>query len=306
MKNQYLSIFCLSFAFTACDDQIFPQLDDAPPVLVVDAWIDDRLQDQVIHISMTQPYFDNAENTGVEGAEVYILDDNNVRFDFTDSGEGSYTWTPGVVGFGEVGTGYFLFVNVDGLSFISESKKNRVPKIDSINFTWEAAHLGFPENYQGAFWSRDILGVGDTYWIKSYKNEQYLSKPSEINIAYDAGFSAGGSIDNFIFIPPIRDAVNPFDQDEDDVFISPYTDGDSLYVEIYSITEEAFYFLQEVRIQTNRPGGFGELFATPLSNVHTNILNMDENSEVFALGYFSVSSVEGNGRRLDISEVPKG
>ena len=48
--------------------------------------------------------------------------------------------------------------------------------------------------------------------------------------------------------------------------------------------------------QTDRPGGFAELFATPLSNVVTNIIPSNENEEV--VGFFNVSAVSGNGKKL--------
>ncbi len=99
-----------------------------------------------------------------------------------------------------------------------------------------------------------------------------MNNPDEINIAFDAGFSEGGNIDGLLFIPPIRDTINPFDE-EDNEFLSPFADGDDVEVEIYSITNEAFIFLNEMALQINRPGGFAELFATPLSNVPTNIVS---------------------------------
>ena len=62
-----------------------------------------------------------------------------------------------------------------------------------------------------------------------------------------------------------------FETDDDGGFISPFNVGDSLYVEIHSVTYEAFDFLNKTSIQINRPGGFGELFAVSLSNVPTNL-----------------------------------
>ena len=99
-----------------------------------------------------------------------------------------------------------------------------------------------------------------------------------------------------IFIPPIRFGVNSFEEDENGGFQAPYLPGDSIYVELHSITNEAFFFLSEVRFQTDRPGGFAELFATPLSNVVTNIIPSDENVEV--VGFFNLSAVTSNGKRL--------
>ncbi|NJO68099.1 MAG: hypothetical protein HC830_01435, partial [Bacteroidetes bacterium] len=73
--------------------------------------------------------------------------------------------------------------------------------------------------------------------------------------------------------------------------LSPYSVGDSLYVEINSLSQEAFDFLTELVIQTDRPGGFGELFSTPIANVPTNLRNANPNGSK-AVGFFNVAAVE--------------
>ena len=92
--------------------------------------------------------------------------------------------------------------------------------------------------------------------------------------------------------------------DENGDLKSPFAKGDSLYVEIHSITHEAFDFLNKTSIQINRPGGFGELFAVSLSNVPTNlVVQNDPNFPV--LGFFNVSAVHGLGNTLDDEEFTK-
>ncbi|WP_420580517.1 DUF4249 family protein [Reichenbachiella sp.] len=304
---KYINTLILGIVFMSCDDQIYPELNDAPEVIVIDAWVNNKPENQIIKVTKTQPYFDNSESVGVPGAEVYITDNEGNRFDFAESNNGAYVWLYTTETFGTIGNTYTLTVNAEGSTYTSTSKLNRVPTVDSVTFRYEleTAFGTEEEFYLGEFWSRDLEGAGDTYWIKSFKNGEYLAKPQEINIAWDAGFSAGGAIDGLIFIPPIRDAVNPFDEDpnEEDSFLSPYEDGDSLYVELHSITHAAHDFLSQLSIQTNRPGGFAALFDTPLSNVPTNIVNTT--SDGLALGFFCLSAVEGNGKRLDISQVPK-
>lgn len=298
-------ILTLASLYYSCDDQIYPELDDAPEVLVVDAWIDDVMRDQVINLSMTRPYFESAETSPVTGAEVYIVDNDGVRFDFVDDGNGEYVWTPTAAAFGTIGNSYDLYVISGGDTFRATSMKNRVPKVDSITFNYNVDKaFGLEEIYYSAeLWAKDLVGQGDVYWIKTFKNDLFLNKPSEISLAWDAGFNKSAPFDGDTFIPPIRESINPVDFDDDDEFISPYVDGDSVYVELHGITEAARNFLYEVQIQTNREGGFGALFATPLSNVPTNITN--QTSDRLVVGFFCVSSVETNGARLDESQVPK-
>lgn len=309
MTNKIIyTILSAVLIIQACDDKINPTLELAPEAFVVDAWLTNLPGEQVIWLTKSQPYFDDSTPPGALGATVTVWGNDGSVFNFIDQGDGSYTWNPPVGDtFGSIGTDYDLSILFEGETFTAVSSMGRVPTVDSITFEFEEADAFSPDSYIAEFWARDPEGTGDTYWIKAYKNGQFLSKPGEINIAYDAGFSRGGALDDLIFIPPIRDAINPFDEDEenDGQFLSPYVDGDSVYVEIHSITEASFDFLTQVAVQTDRPGGFAELFAQPLSNVPTNIEKQDLTSETIVLGFFNVAAVEGNGKKLVESEVPK-
>lgn len=292
-----LALLLLQIAFTGCEDEIMPTLEEAPQIVAIDAWINNKPEPQIIRVTGTQEYFDNTLPPGLSGAKVQVADENLKIYEFVETAPGEYTWTPeNGETFGNIGLQYGLNVEYNGVTYNSISKLNNVPPVDSISFTFEEEDGPFPEGYFAEFWSRDLPGEGDSYWIKTFKNGVYQGNPSEINTAFDAGFSSGGSIDGLIFIPPIRFSVNSFDEDENGDLLAPYIPGDSIYVELHSITNEAFYFLNEVQFQTDRPGGFAELFATPLSNVVTNIIPSDENVEV--VGFFNVSAVSGNGKRL--------
>lgn len=305
MKSYIKTIFgyiATGLVLASCEDVINPNLRNADPVLVIDAWINDKPEDQVIRLTLSQPYLSDEVPPGVSGATVTVTYDGG-SLDFIEDGSdpGVYRWitdeaTSEAV-FGEIGRAYTLTVVVDGQTFEAVSKINRTVAIDSITFEEDDSPF-YPDNsYIAEFWATEPLGTGDTYWIRSYKNGIPLSKPSEINIAYDAGFSPGGSFDGITFIPPIR-GVNPNDVDDDDMPLSPYVIGDSLYVEIHSITYESFTFLSQVIVQTDRPGGFGELFSTPLANVSSNVIQASSGS-LKAVGFFNVAAVEGLGKKLE-------
>ena len=79
--------------------------------------------------------------------------------------------------------------------------------------------------------------------------------------------------------------------------------GDSVVVEILSINYEAFTYLNELRIQTDRPGGFAELFSVPLSNISTNIVSSDPEG-LKPLGFFNMSAKSVLGAWLDPNNLP--
>jgi Domain of unknown function (DUF4249) len=296
-----LTLFSSSFILTSCETEIDPDLQKAENVLAVEAWINNKPGTQVINLTMTQSYFDNSLPPGVSGATVTVRNLTSGRvFSFNETtSKGVYAWNPASTSdlIGTSGDEFQLSILDKGESYESFSKMGRVPAIDSITFTYEEESSFFPESYNAEFWATDPVGTGDTYWIKAIKNDTLLNKPGEINLAFDAGFSAGSNFDGRQFIPPIRSGINPFDQDEDDNFLSPYDPGDSLYVEIHSITLSTFDYLTQVRTQTDRPGGFGELFSTPLANVSTNIKNTNTNGKK-VVGFFNVAAVSGAGKKL--------
>lgn len=301
LKHFLILLFAASLLFS-CEETINPDLEDAEPILVVDAWLNNKVEDQIVRLTMSQPYLENVLPPGVSGATVTLRYDGGQVVFIEDTNEpGTYRWSPSIPDveavFGTIGREYTLTVMTGGETFEATSILHRVPPIDSITFKFEESSPFYPENsYTAEFWATDIPGQGDTYWIKGYKNGTLLNKPSELLVAYDAGFSAGGNFDGVTFLPPVR-GVNANDVDEDDQSLSPYEPGDSLYVEIHSITLESFNFLNEVIIQTDRPGGFAELFSTPLANVPTNIYNVNSGGSK-VVGFFNVAMVSGAGKRL--------
>jgi len=292
MKKIFISL--IAFAFFSCENIIYPELEPSLEQYVVDAWLNDLPGSQKIFLSKSNNYFMSELPKLLSGAEVYLTDEDGNRYNFEETGEG-YVWgNSSSTSFLQVGTSYQLNVSIDGIRFSGTSEMNPVPPVDSITFKYQEKDFSTAEDYYLAeVVATDLAGVGNTYWIKAWKNEVYLNKASEINIAYDAGFSAGGNIDGQVFIQPIQELINPFDTDEagEALIEPPYSIGDTIYVEIHSISESAFYFLNEVKIQTVRSGGFGALFAQPFSNVSTNLINEDVNSAIHPVGFFNVSAI---------------
>tara|TARA_B100000945_G_scaffold193820_1_gene155571 strand:- start:957 stop:1892 length:936 start_codon:yes stop_codon:yes gene_type:complete len=300
-----LLIFIILLISISCEEIIYPDLESKDPILVVDAWLNNQNQSQTITLSSSQDYLDSTSIKFVSGAEVYITNDQGDKFNFTEKDNGNYTWNPdsNFSNLGNVGTEFLLNISYNGKKIIGSSVINRTSIIDSVNFVKGE----FPENsYYAEFWSNEKEGVGDAYWIKSFKNGIKQVRSQDIITCLDAGASSEGAIiDGIPFIPPIRRAVTRFERDETtDEFKSPFEYGDSLYVEIHSIPYEAFLFLNKVSIQIDRQGGFGELFAVSLANSPTN-LTVENDSNFPIVGFFCVSEVNGMGNVLDDDEIEK-
>lgn len=307
LSIKFISVCVGLIALVACEETIFPTLENADPVYVVDAWITDRAEPQVIRLTRSQPYFENTLPPGVNGAVITVEDSDGRVYPFAESDEaGVYVWIPeGDEVFGEVGLNYVLTVTVDGETITATTGMDPVPVVDSITFTKEEANQFTDELFLAEFWSTDLPEFGNAYWIKTYKNGELLNKPSDLSLAYDAAFARGSVFSGIAFISPIRTSINPFDEDDEGKLKSPYVVGDSLYVEINSLSEAAFDYLNEVVLQTDRPGGFAELFSTPIANVSSNMVNITPGGTK-SVGFFNVSAVAGLGRKfeslVDLSE----
>ncbi len=293
MKNIFLLIVLSCFFLTACEDVIEVDLEDDQTQLVVDAWINNKMETQVIKLRKTIPYFEGQLAPVVTGANVQVIDNEGVIFNFTDeNNDGDYIWEPTPnAPFGKIGNEYGLLIQHDGKEYTSATTMNRTIPVDSLTWEFEESSLVGPEGYYAQFFARDLDGLGDTYWIKTYKNGVFLNKPQEINIAFDAGFTAGSEVDGIIMIPPIRELVNRLSDGGDDPVdtddLPPWELGDEIKVEIHSLAPPSFYYLEQARIQLTL--GDAAIFAEPPSNVPTNILSSDEKET--PQGFFNVAAV---------------
>lgn len=294
----FLLVLMAGLGLSSCQDVIDIDTVDAPQLLVVDAWLNNKSAPQTIKLTLTEPYFSNTLAGGVSNATVNVTDGNGNTMTFEEKGDGNYTWTPtGGETLGEIGTVFTLNVDWDGKNYTASSLMNPVPPVDSIGQELLTDDIRGADGIYAQFYARDIIGLGNAYWIKTYKNGQFLNKPQELNIAFDAAFSAGAELDGLIFIPPIREGVNRIaDTDtEDNDEVAPWSPGDSILVEIHSIAPFVFNFLSIARDQMTN--GDNTIFAIPLANTTGNVSSSVAGEDV--LGIFNVAAVSSLGARIE-------
>lgn len=274
-------------AFAACEDPITVDVKSGEPKLVIDAFVNNLNEPQRIRLTQSNPYFAKpGTEPPVSGATVVLIDTtdfNNPRlFLFADSGNGNYVWKPNPAA-GDtftVGRTYALVVIEGGDTIIGFSKMNPTARIDSLHVVVEPGDNGrFVPGKYVELAANDLPGTGNTYWIKTWYNDTFRNGISDMNLAYDQAGSPNSSQDGGIFIWPIRYAgINDFGK--------PYRDGDVVRVEIHSITPETFYWLNLIRNE-NQNGG---LFATPPSNIGTNMFPLNPAKKRGLAGFFCMSA----------------
>ena len=282
MKKVFL-VSIISISFIACEQVIDLEVKEGVSQLVVDAWLTDEQKEQSIKLTLSQPYFDEAEPKPALGAKVIVYNEDSTAYVFTDvDNDGIYTYTPKTNGYLKQNERTALYIKYENEEYYSLSELKRVPKIDSIayevfSFPITPPNGGPKDGYLAQFYAKDIVGDGDTYMLRSYKNDTLRFTPNDITLAYDAGFSAGSKTDGLMFILPIRQSINQ----------TLFLDKDKLKVELFSIPIEAYYYLFQLKQESSNGG----IFATPLNNIPTNIKNFNIDSPKKALGAFFVSKV---------------
>ena len=293
----FLVFVSISVFLVSCEDKIDVTLDDADAIIVIDAFLTDTPGEvQEIVITRSQPYFDNGAPVPVEDAEVIIslpASDAALPFQF-EYIDGKYILDPGPNTSISLAT-YKVFdlkVTIGDIIYTSTTELGRSPEIDEIRQEVKEGELGYVDG--GTYCeviARDFEGKGDTYWIKTFKNGTFLNKPEEINLAFDGGFDQGAQSDGLIFIPPIRELVNPVpDSTEVEDDISPWTTGDVCRVEIHSLSNSTFAFMELVRDQLLN--GRNGIFAEPLANSPSNIIASDGSNVLGAFNVAQVTSLE--------------
>jgi hypothetical protein len=283
-KYIYATLILGSIIFSSCEDPIEVDNGFETPKLVVDAWINNNVDEiQIISLSFSQDYFDNRLPDPITDATVNVTSSSN-SYDFEHIGNGQYSWTPeSGSNIGEVSDTFTLSINYQGENITSTTILNPTPEIDSISIFFEDDFFGADNGLYAELYARDLPGKGNTYWVKSFRNDSLLNKPQEINLIYDATFDAGTDIDGTTFIRPLRFAINALDEDG---LPRKLEVGEKVGSEIHSISTEAFRFMQSVLEQTTN--GDNGIFAIPVANSKGNVYN-DNGDRV--LGMFNVAAV---------------
>lgn len=262
MKNYFfIAILLVTFS---CEDVIDIDLNEAPPILVIDAsinWFKDTTgSDQNIILTLTAPYFSDSVPPAT-GAQVYIIDSNNNTFNFTEVGNtGVYNNT----NFNPViENTYTLYISYeDDMYTATETLKSVVP-IDYVEQNDTGGFSG-EETELKAFYT-------DPAEEENHYLFEFISDISEFPSleVYEDRFTNGNQIFGF---------YTDEDLSSDDVVI----------IRNYGISKQ-FYEYMFILLQQNSQDGGGP-FETQPATVRGNCVNQT-NPDKFPLGYFRLSEV---------------
>lgn len=277
-----LVISSLIGIFSSCEDVIDVNLDQGRSQLVVDAFLTNDSLPQIIQLSQSSEFFSNSLPQAVNDAKVKLeAASDGKTYNFIGDDNGNFIYDPALNGsLDRIGETYLLELQYEGNTYTASSTLRPVPKIDGMSVAFEEEEIGQEEGYYTQFFARDFPGRKDFYWIRAFRNGEPIDpeNPAELILSEDAAFGGEGA-DGFPFILPIRAAIT----NEDD----PFELGDTSSVELLSMNEDAYLFLQQVALQADNAG----LFSTPPANVRPNIFDEFGQTQEEVLGVFSISAI---------------
>lgn len=295
--------------------------------IVYDPLDPNKLVKDTIRITKSIAYLDNGQAPVVSNAIVAIIDSTSspVVLDLcVNVGNGKYVPTQIIPK--PKGRYYLLIRFAEGDTVISYAEINRpcyFPK-DSLFttiLTDESQGRNGPGGPLKSGWGyvemriTDSAGLGDSYRLKYWvKRNPTVFNPYYVRTGFFNGWTFLNQINNLVtasestsgdnspnaLLPqqavlnfPVQRSINTANRnfDDDDLEELPaYYPGDSIRVEVYSITRENLFFYVRLKTElTNGTGGgFAGLFATPVANVPSNIFAYGK-SKIKVLGWFGAA-----------------
>lgn len=292
----YLSIILLAYSVMACDKPIIIKPGkDVSNRVVIDGLITNRgFGFNYVKLRRSKNFYDKGASVRIKNAKVTVKDDKGNSWSFVHNpsnleGDHGFYYPPRDFKGGVVGRTYSLAVAVDGKTYTASETMLPVTKIGPIK--------SFKRSKKDVEREFDPLPAYDPYGVKfsfrdpQNRKDQYLFKfyDGHRNLITDE--PGGGSNDGDG--PGSR---RPNIYVYDDVFLEelvenievPYNffhEDASVYIEMYSLTREAFTFYSNLSRLLSTDGG---MFDPPPANPQNNLSNG-------ALGYFQVSALDIKG-----------
>lgn len=257
-------LFLLIFVglFSACEDVVEVNLEEAEPRLIVDAIMEWEKgtsgTNQTIKLSRTRDFFEQ-EPRPVSGANIIVKKNSGEEFTFEETTSGEYVTTSFLPEINEL---YELKIEVDGNVYEAEETLKPVVEIESIEQNDEGGFSG--EDIELKVFYQDPEGEENYYLFKYFA--PFLAFP-EFSI-FDDEFNNGNR------------SFSLFSEED----LEP---GMEIDIQLYGLSEDYYNFLEILLAQAGSAGG---PFETQPATVRGNIKNENDDEELI-FGYFGLSEV---------------
>lgn len=251
-------------SFSSCEEVIdLPLRGKDSPALIVEAEVIDVKGYSYVRLGETLDYYDPSEEPKASGAIISVTDQDGNKMDFLENNEEAGLYLPQDSEYkGTVGNIYTLSIEYGGNIFTSESKIFPTTNIDSVQIRYTPESRFQDEGYYLYFYAKEPQETRDYYFWRNYKNDTLIYDNAG-DLLFSADDAVGENIDGLQL---------PF----------AFEEGDTVRLEQYSITKEAFDYYDDLVDVSFNDGG---LFSPPPVNPRTNIKGTN------VLGIFMTSSM---------------
>jgi hypothetical protein len=316
-----LIILTLVVFLTACVDPFDPPVQDYEELLVVEAFISDDDEPQVVKLSLSSA-IDGEEFPPVTGANVMLEDDQGNSYTFPHEGSGYYYSVPGELDIQPGRTYTLVIILPGGESYVSEPVSlKETPPINDVYFKLESFVSETDGTVQqGAVILTDTESPdGEPLYLRYGWEETYMSvSPFPSFYVYNAD---SGSID--LREDNITECWLSGESSNIDIETSEgLTDPDirehrvrylsfnreqlnyrySILVKQYALDVEGYEFWKSLRETNENTGTLFDVLPFPLTS---NIYNESDPDQP-VLGYFDIATVSSKRIYIDKDDLPSG
>lgn len=264
MKIKYLYVILLSLALFTCEDVIDVDVPNSDPRLVIDAsinWLKGTTgNEQSIKLTLTAPFFDNSVPVA-NNAQVYIVDENNNRYDFIEDGDTGIYKNSNFLPI--INAAYNLTIIYNNETYEGTEKLLSVPELEYVEQNVEGGFTG-EETELKAFFT-DPVDEENYYFFEFIPNIPVTPTLDTFKDEFVNG--------NLIFGFYVEEDLEP---------------GNIVVIRNHGVSERFYNFMFLLLQQTNDGGG-GPFEVQP-ATVRGNCLNRT-NPDNYPLGYFRLSEV---------------
>ncbi|MTI23036.1 DUF4249 domain-containing protein [Fulvivirga sp. RKSG066] len=268
MKLNYIILLFIT-VLAACDEPVTLDPKQVDPVIVIEGLITDRETYQYVRVTETVDFYAEGGSRPITDAEVSVVDNEGNQFIFEHNPreierlDGYYLSENPFSG--KVGNTYSLSVSYSGQQYQATDQLLRVAPIDSLEVIINEDEFADPDDpnyyYEVLFYATEPQETDDYYLFKFYRNDTLILE-SENDIYFSDDEVLAEQIDG---LPTA----------------GFYKQGDVAVVEMYSLTNNAFVYYNDLINLLENDGG---MFGSPPVNPRNNLSNG-------AMGYFQTSAV---------------
>jgi Domain of unknown function (DUF4249) len=252
--------------FTACEEVIDVELDDADPQIVIEAKVSDNSENNIALITLSTDFYEPSEYEKISEAEVIVTEVGGESFIFSEISSGKYSNKNLIA---SVGSEYLIAINFNDIIYSAKSSLRQQLTIDSLQVTEEEGRFSDNLRYEINCYFQDNPEYEDFARFKVYVN----GEKRDGVFTYDDRLSDGNSIEFSRF---------RIDQDDDEDKLKP---GDLITIELLTIDEATYEYFNTLSDVIGGSGGGGMMSGSTPANPTTNWDND-------ALGYFSAYSID--------------